>query len=85
VHPINLVATCSQCHEKASEKFVEYYAHGDFTNREDYPILFWAWVSMTTLLVGTFGFFGTHSAMWFVRTLVERSSPPAVETQEKEQ
>ena len=85
VHPINLVATCSQCHAKASEKFVEYYAHGDFTNREDYPILFWAWVSMTTLLVGTFGFFGTHSAMWFVRTLVERSSPPAVETQEKEQ
>jgi hypothetical protein len=85
VHPMNLVATCGQCHTKVSEKFVEYYSHGDFTNREEYPYMYWPWVFMTTLLVGTFGVFGTHSVFWFARDLYDRLRSNPVEPEETEE
>lgn len=71
VHPENLVETCAQCHPNANENFVQYYAHGDPTDREGYPKLFWPFVFMTTLLVGVFAFFGTHTALWLGRVSLD--------------
>lgn len=71
VHPANMVKTCGQCHSGANEKFVQYYAHGDHTDRERYPKLFWPWLFMTTLLAGVFGFFGLHTLLWLGRTAIE--------------
>lgn len=73
VHPANLVETCARCHEGANENFVQYYAHGDHTDRERYPKLFWPWLFMTALLAGVFGFFGTHTLLWLTRVGIERA------------
>jgi hypothetical protein len=72
VHGANLVATCAKCHPKASEKFTKYYAHGDYRDREKYPLLYWPWLLMTTLLVSVWVFFAVHIALWFIRTLLDR-------------
>jgi nitrate/TMAO reductase-like tetraheme cytochrome c subunit len=72
VHPLNLVSTCAKCHPAANQNFVRYYAHGDTRDRERYPVLFWSWLFMTTLLVSVWSFFGLHSVLWLVRLAVER-------------
>jgi len=82
VYPLNLVATCAQCHPAANQNFVRYYPHGDPTQRTKYPVLFWSWLVMTTLLVSVFAFFGLHTALWLTRLAIERvrrgraSAPP---------
>ncbi|VAX39918.1 Cytochrome c family protein [hydrothermal vent metagenome] len=62
--------TCQQCHPKAGPKFTGYLAHADHFNRELYPVLYWTFVFMTTIVVGTFIFFGAHTIMWVTRSLV---------------
>lgn len=71
LHPDNLVETCGACHENSSSQFVKFYSHGDMTDRENYPILYWTYVSMTTLLVCTFGVFWIHTLFWLFRGFVE--------------
>ncbi len=65
VHPINLIETCSRCHPKANARFVQYYAHGNPRDRRGFPLLYWPWLFMTTLLIGVWSFFGLHSLLWF--------------------
>lgn len=72
VYPTNLVETCGQCHPNANQNFVEYYAHGDPRNRQEYPRLFWPWLFMTSLLAGVFLFFGTHTMLWLGRLAIDR-------------
>jgi nitrate/TMAO reductase-like tetraheme cytochrome c subunit len=72
VNPRNLVATCGRCHEGANERFAEYYPHGDPSQRSKYPKLFGTRLFMTVLLLGVFGFFGVHTALWAVRMVIER-------------
>lgn len=64
------VETCRQCHPSAGPKFAQYIAHADHTNRKDYPFLFWTFVFMTAIVVGTFSFFGLHTGLWVVRSSV---------------
>ena len=71
VNPGNMVETCGRCHSGANENFVQYYAHGDNTDRQRYPKLFWPWLSMTMLLAGVFGFFGIHTLLWLGRTGID--------------
>jgi hypothetical protein len=73
VHPINLVKTCGQCHPDSNWNFTRYYAHGDHRDRRRYPVLFWTWAFMTTLLVSVWSFFGTYSLLWLGRSLFERA------------
>jgi hypothetical protein len=68
----NLVATCARCHPGANENFVRYYAHGDHRDRQRYPVLFWSWLVMTSLLVSVWAFFGLHTVLWFVRLRIDR-------------
>jgi cytochrome b subunit of formate dehydrogenase len=71
VYPMNLVKTCSKCHPGANQNFVRYYAHGDNQDRERYPVLFWSFWLMTTLLVSVWSFFTIHSILWFIRLKIE--------------
>jgi hypothetical protein len=71
VSPANLETTCGQCHPRASAQFVKYHPHGDPHDREAYPVLYWPWKMMSSLLLGVFAFFGIHTFLWFGRGLVE--------------
>jgi cytochrome b subunit of formate dehydrogenase len=64
----NIVHTCQQCHQGATAKFAEYIPHADPTDRKHYPLLHFVFLSMTGLLVGTFAFFGLHTALWLLRS-----------------
>ena len=65
----NKLRTCRQCHSYATENFTSYIAHADHTDRDLYPVLYWTFVVMTTIVVGTFVFFGVHTLLWFVRSI----------------
>lgn len=67
----NIVRTCAQCHPGANRRFAGYLTHATHHDPEKYPALFFAFWGMTALLVGTFGFFGIHTLMWFPRSLKE--------------
>ncbi len=70
LHGDRKLDTCKQCHPNATAKFTGYLAHADHTNRKLYPVLYWTFVSMTMIVVGTFLFFGAHTILWLARTAV---------------
>jgi cytochrome b subunit of formate dehydrogenase len=72
----NRQSTCQQCHPGVSKNFAGYLTHADHSDRKNYPTLYWAFVGMTGLLLGTFGFFGIHSLLWLARVLVLRFKDP---------
>jgi hypothetical protein len=51
--------------------FVKFYPHGKMTDRENYPILYYTYISMTTLLVSTFAVFWIHTLLWMFRGFAE--------------
>lgn len=61
--------TCQQCHPTATQNFTGYIAHADHTNRKLYPTLYWTFVFMTMIVVGTFMFFGAHTVLWLARSI----------------
>ena len=71
VNPKNLVKTCTACHKHGSELFTKFYAHGEHNDRENYPILYYTFLSMTGLLVSTFAVFWLHTLLWMIRGFVE--------------
>jgi class III cytochrome C family protein len=73
VYPLNVVATCAQCHPKASQNFARYYPHGDPTQRSRYPLLYWARLFMRTLLFGVMAVFGVHTLLWLSRVVIDRA------------
>jgi len=72
VSPANVVATCATCHPGATARFAQFQPHADPSNKARFPVLYYTYLLMTTLLVGTFAFFGLHSLLWLPRSLVER-------------
>jgi len=77
VNPDNLVKTCSKCHSKASPLFTQYYAHGEHNDREKYPILFYTFIFMTSLLFFVFSVFWVHTLLWMFRGFVENREKAA--------
>ncbi|HEY5490078.1 MAG TPA: cytochrome c3 family protein [Gemmatimonadaceae bacterium] len=79
----NVVATCKKCHAGASRRFAGYLTHATHHDFNKYPVLFWVFWAMTTLLVVTFTVGGAHTLMWLPRALKMRREfgrhPPAVE------
>ena len=71
VNPANLVKTCARCHVKATVKFTKFYAHGEMSDRKNYPILYYTFVGMTGLLLSTFAVFWVHTLLWMFRGFVE--------------
>lgn len=72
----NRINTCRKCHAGAPAKFAGYMAHADPSDGVHYPKVHWTYVAMTALLLGVFGFFGFHTLLWFIRSLVARSRDP---------
>ena len=64
----NIVGTCAQCHPQAHRQFAGYLTHATHHNKDKYPIIYWTWLFMTSLLVGTFTVFGIHTLMWLPRS-----------------
>jgi hypothetical protein len=71
INPANLVQTCGKCHPQATVPFTEYYPHAEMTNSEEYPVLYWTFILMTGLLLGTFTVFWIHTLLWLFRGFVE--------------
>ena len=65
----NIVSTCRRCHPGVNERFTEYRPHANPLDRANYPTLNKVFLFMTTLLVGTFAFFGIHTLFWLVRSV----------------
>ena len=85
VYPTNLVKTCAQCHPTANENFVRYQPHGDMHDREAFPLLFWTWLLMTTLLVSVFVFFGAHTLLWLGRITIDHLRGGSPHTSDKKE
>jgi cytochrome b subunit of formate dehydrogenase/uncharacterized protein with PIN domain len=68
----NIVKTCAQCHTGAHRQFAGYLTHATHHDPVRYPILFYTFWGMTTLLLGTFFVSGAHTALWLPRSLEYR-------------
>ena len=64
----NVVQTCQKCHEDANRRFTGYLTHATHHDKVKYPILYYTYWAMTSLLVGVFGFFGVHTLLWLPRS-----------------
>jgi hypothetical protein len=67
----SLVATCAACHEQSREAFVRYDSHPDPLDRSRNPPLFYSFVFMNVLLFGVLGVFALHTALWWVRLILD--------------
>jgi predicted CXXCH cytochrome family protein len=65
----NIVETCKKCHPDANVRFTGYLTHATHHNKDKYPILYYTFWGMTSLLIGVFGFFGIHLIMWLPRSI----------------
>jgi cytochrome b subunit of formate dehydrogenase len=72
VHMDNRLETCQTCHEGATAGFVTFQPHGDASDRQKSPQMWFAQTFMIGLLLGTFAFFWLHSALWFYREYKDR-------------
>lgn len=72
VHRDNLVVTCGECHDYVRPAFVEYDSHPEPMNPDRNPYIFWSFVFMNTLLIGTLGVFGLHTLLWWIRVMIDR-------------
>ena len=63
-----VVKTCQKCHPDANRRFTGYLTHATHHDRAKYPILYVTFWGMTSLLLGTFGFFGLHTLLWLPRS-----------------
>ncbi len=68
----NIVSTCKKCHPNSNREFVGYLTHATHHNKNKYPYLYYTYLFMTILLIGTFSFFGIHTLLWLPRALAER-------------
>lgn len=67
----NRIQTCKQCHPEAVPNFVNYLVHADHHDAAGYPFLHYVFMAMELLLYSTFTFFGVHTALWFIRSLID--------------
>lgn len=68
----NLLSTCRKCHQDATPGFATFHAHATTDDFGRYPYEWLASKFVLLLIVGTFGLFWTHSALWFYRELRDR-------------
>jgi len=72
IAPENLQATCAACHVGAGPKFAQYMVHADPTDRDGYPLLFFVYFGMVTLLSGTMVGGAAHTWLWYRRLRLEQ-------------
>jgi len=69
----NRVTTCQKCHPQATASFARFDPHADRKDRSRNPGLYYTALLMNSLIVSVFVFFGLHTALWLVRSTIERS------------
>ncbi|HEY3449052.1 MAG TPA: hypothetical protein VGK67_22005 [Myxococcales bacterium] len=69
VSDANRLGTCKKCHASANAEFANYIVHADHTDKKDHPQLYYLYLFMTVLLLGTFAFFALHSLLWLFRSM----------------
>jgi len=72
VHANNRLENCKNCHENATDSFLEFQPHGDPDNREKYPWLWTAKRFMQVLIFGVMAFFWVHVLLWLYREVMDR-------------
>ncbi len=72
LHLNNRVQTCAACHKSANANFVQFMPHADFHDGQRYPLLHGVWLYFIILMTVTFVFYGVHSLLWLIRSLIER-------------
>ncbi|NIU59839.1 MAG: hypothetical protein GWN67_26740, partial [Phycisphaerae bacterium] len=65
----NIVETCQECHQDANQRFTGYLTHATHHDKVKYPVLYYVYWAMTSLLIGVFGFFGIHTLLWLPRSV----------------
>ena len=65
INPANLEQNCGRCHSGFQPRFLSYKAHPDYRDRDKYPSLYWTFLFMSGLLVGTLAFFWSHVILWW--------------------
>jgi len=68
----NIVKTCAQCHPGSHRRFAGYLTHATHHDPLKYPLLFWTFWGMTSLLVFTLVMSGLHTLAWLPRSLQYR-------------
>lgn len=68
----NIVKTCQTCHPGSNRRFAGYLTHATHHDPRKYPILFFVFWAMTSLLVVTFVVAGLHTLAWLPRSLQYR-------------
>jgi hypothetical protein len=76
----NVLKTCQKCHEGATRRFAGYLTHATHHDRAKYPLLFWTFWGMTSLLIGTFTVGGLHTLLWLPRAIAMRRARRAAPT-----
>ncbi len=51
---------------------MQYLAHLDARNVEKSPLFYYVFLGMICLVTGTFGFFGLHTLLWFIRAFIDK-------------
>lgn len=64
----NIVETCAKCHPGSNRRFAGYLTHATHHDKDKYPILYYTFWFMSTLLIGTLTLAGTHTLMWLPRS-----------------
>jgi hypothetical protein len=72
VNPTNILTTCRGCHTNAPENFANIEVHVASSPLPDDPRLRAVTLYMLLILVGTFGFFGYHTALQIRHELRKR-------------
>jgi cytochrome b subunit of formate dehydrogenase/uncharacterized protein with PIN domain len=80
----NIVKTCAKCHPGAHRQFAGYLTHATHHDPVRYPLLFYTFWGMTTLLVGTLFVSGAHTALWLPRSFQYRAALKKVHVAEGE-
>jgi cytochrome b subunit of formate dehydrogenase len=65
----NITQTCKKCHAGATPSFAMFKPHANPLDGQNYPVLHVVFLIMTTLLIGTFTFFGAHTFLWLFRSI----------------
>ena len=63
-----VVKTCQKCHPDANRRFTGYLTHATHHDKKKYPVLYFTFWAMTSLLVVVFSFFGLHTLLWMPRS-----------------
>jgi len=68
----NIVQTCAKCHPGSHRRFAGYLTHATHHDPHKYPLLFWTFWGMTSVLVFTLVLSGLHTLAWLPRSLQYR-------------